>query len=93
MSNQKPIPGTNGNHYVPYNERSGKESIVYFTRDLSAKGLLKVYNRIQEHLNGKVAVKLHTGEQLLRQNIRERKFREMFCLFYFFYCIIPCRGI
>jgi uncharacterized Fe-S center protein len=48
---------------VPYNERSGKESIVYFTRDLSAKGLLKVYNRIQEHLNGKVAVKLHTGEQ------------------------------
>ena len=63
MSNQKPIPGTNGNHYVPYKERSGKESIVYFTRDLSAKGLLKVYNRIQEHLNGKVAVKLHTGEQ------------------------------
>lgn len=63
MSNQKPIPGTNGNHYVPYNERSGKESIVYFTRDLSAKGLLKVYNRIQERLNGKVAVKLHTGEQ------------------------------
>lgn len=63
MSNQKPIPGTNGNHYVPYNERSGKESIVYFTRDLSAKGLLKVYNRIQEHLNAKVAVKLHTGEQ------------------------------
>lgn len=63
MSNQKPIPGTNGNHYIPYNERSGKESIVYFTRDLSAKGLLKVYNRIQEHLNGKVAVKLHTGEQ------------------------------
>lgn len=63
MSNQKPIPGTNENHYVPYDERSGKESIVYFTRDLSAKGLLKVYNRIQEHLNGKVAVKLHTGEQ------------------------------
>ena len=63
MSNQKPIPGTNGNHYIPYNERSGKESIVYFTRDLSAKGLLKVYNRIQEYLNGKVAVKLHTGEQ------------------------------
>lgn len=63
MSNQKPIPGTNGNHYVPYDERSGKESIVYFTRDLSAKGLLKVYNRIKEHLNGKVAVKLHTGEQ------------------------------
>lgn len=63
MSNQKPIPGTNGDHYVPYKERSGKESIVYFTRDLSAEGLVKIYERIQEHVKGKVAIKLHTGEQ------------------------------
>lgn len=63
MSNQKPIPGTNGDYYVPYKERSGKESIVYFTRDLSAEGLVKIYERIQEHVKGKVAIKLHTGEQ------------------------------
>lgn len=63
MTNQKPIPGTNGNHYVPYDERTGEESIVYFTRDLSAEGLVKIYERIAEHMKGKVAVKLHTGEQ------------------------------
>ena len=63
MTNQKPIPGTNGNHYVPYDERTGEESIVYFTRDLSAEGLVKIYERIAKHMKGKVAVKLHTGEQ------------------------------
>lgn len=29
----KPQPGTGGNIYVPYEERAGNESIVYFTRD------------------------------------------------------------
>lgn len=44
-------------------ERTGKESIVYFTRDLSAEGLSKIYQRIQGHFKEKVAIKLHTGEQ------------------------------
>ena len=35
---------------------------VYFTRDISSEGLLKVYERISGALSGKVAVKLHTGE-------------------------------
>lgn len=55
-------PGTGGDHYVPYEERTGNESIVYFTRDLSEKGLRKAYEKIREHLTGKIAVKLHTGE-------------------------------
>ena len=54
--------GTGGEHYVPYNERSGAESVVYFTRDLSAAGLLKIYDRVKGQLSGKVAIKLHTGE-------------------------------
>lgn len=62
MSAQNKVPGTGGNHYVPYEERSGKESIVYFTRDLSAEGLQKIYDRISESLTGKVGIKLHTGE-------------------------------
>lgn len=53
---------TNGEVYVPYSERSGNESIVYFTRDLSAQGLKKVFEKIGAALGGKVAVKLHTGE-------------------------------
>ncbi len=56
------IPGTGGERYVPYGERTGKESVVYFTRDLSAAGLLRVFDKVKAPLGGKVAVKLHTGE-------------------------------
>lgn len=48
---------------TPMDERSGKESVVYFTRDLSAAGLKKVYEKIKSGMTGRVAVKLHTGEQ------------------------------
>jgi uncharacterized Fe-S center protein len=54
---------SDGRKYVPISERSGNESIVYFTRDLSAEGLLKVYRKVSANLTGKIAVKLHTGEQ------------------------------
>lgn len=58
-----PTPGTDGDKYVPYNQRTGNESIVYFTRDLSAKGLEKAYEKVNGNIHGKVAVKLHTGEK------------------------------
>ena len=57
------IPGVGGERYVPYEERTGNESIVYFTRDLSPEGLKKLYERVNGNICGKVAVKLHTGEQ------------------------------
>ena len=53
---------TGGERYVPYDERKGNESIVYFTRDLSAEGLKKIYEKVNGTMNGKIAVKLHTGE-------------------------------
>lgn len=56
-------PGSGGNHYIPYEERAGKESVVYFTRDLSAEGLKKIFERVNSPLTGNVAIKLHTGEQ------------------------------
>ena len=56
-------PGCNGDVYVPYEERSGNESIVYFTRELSAEGLIKAYEKVNGNITGKVGVKLHTGEQ------------------------------
>ncbi len=40
----------------------GKKAVVYFTRDLSAEGLKKIYSKINQNLTGKVAIKLHTGE-------------------------------
>lgn len=59
---QKPTPGMGGNKYVPYDERKGNESIVYFTRNLSADGLQKAYEQVCGNIVGKVGVKLHTGE-------------------------------
>lgn len=53
----------NGNRYVPYGERAGNESIVYFTRDLSAAGLRAAYESVDAGIRGKVGVKLHTGEK------------------------------
>ena len=39
-----------------------KKSQVFFTTDISAEGLLKVYSRISGNVGGKVGIKLHTGE-------------------------------
>ena len=63
MEEKKVVPGTGGDHYVPYSERSGGESVVFFTRQLSAEGLGKIYTYVQEALKGKIAIKLHTGEK------------------------------
>lgn len=62
MANQKPVPGTNGDRYIPYAERTGEESVVYFTRDLSAEGLRRIFSRVSGSLTGKTGIKLHTGE-------------------------------
>ena len=60
---QEKKAGLGGEHYIPYEERQRNESIVYFTRDLSEEGLIRLYEKIKENLTGRVAVKLHTGEQ------------------------------
>lgn len=63
MENGKAMPGTGGERYIPYEERTGDEATVYFTRDLSAQGLEKIVRRVSGQLKGKIGVKLHTGEQ------------------------------
>ena len=55
-------PGTDGNLYVPYDARTGNESIVYFTRRLSPEGLIAAYEQVSGHIGGRTGVKLHTGE-------------------------------
>ncbi len=54
---------TDTRQYVPYEERTGDESIVYFTRDLSPEGIMKAYEKVNANIKGKTAVKLHTGEK------------------------------
>ncbi|MBQ9424475.1 MAG: dihydrofolate reductase [Erysipelotrichaceae bacterium] len=52
-----------GNIYVPFEDRKGNESIVYFTRDISPAGIKKAYEKVNANICGKVAIKLHTGEK------------------------------
>ena len=63
MAQEKVTPGTDGNKYVPYEQRIGNESIVYFTRNLSAEGLINAYRQVSGRLQGRIGIKLHTGEQ------------------------------
>lgn len=62
MSEKNAVPGKGGERYIPYEERKGPESTVYFTKDLSAEGLRRIFERVSAPLSGKIAVKLHTGE-------------------------------
>ena len=39
------------------------ESIVYFSKDLSGKNITKLYKIFEGKLTGKIAVKLHSGEE------------------------------
>lgn len=40
-----------------------EKSKVYFTKDISSEGLIKIYKKLNKELTGKVAVKLHSGEK------------------------------
>jgi len=39
-----------------------RKSKVFFTRDISVDGLLKIYSKINQGMTGRVGIKLHTGE-------------------------------
>lgn len=62
MENTRIVPGKGGETYIPYEKRGGPEADVFFTRDLSAQGLRRIFRRVSGPLTGKVGVKLHTGE-------------------------------
>ncbi len=56
-------PGVGGETYIPCEDRTGAESTVYFTGDLSPEGLARIFDRVGVKLSGKVGIKLHTGEK------------------------------
>ena len=56
-------PANDGDAYVAPEARDGERSVVWFTRDLSAEGLRKAFAKVADKLDGKVAIKLHTGEK------------------------------
>ncbi|MBS3740835.1 MAG: DUF362 domain-containing protein [Candidatus Cloacimonetes bacterium] len=42
---------------------AGEESKVYYTEDISQSGLMKVFSKIEQELEGKIGVKVHFGEE------------------------------
>lgn len=50
---------------------------VYFTKELTSQGLLHLFDDLQAKLDGKVAVKLHSGEVGNQNFIRPAFFREL----------------
>lgn len=53
------------------------KSIVYFTKDISAQGLLNIYRALNKKLSGRVAVKLHSGEKGNQNYLRPEFVKEL----------------
>lgn len=53
------------------------KSKVLFTKEISPSGLVKIYEALGEKLNGKVAVKLHSGEEGNQNYLRPEFVREL----------------
>ena len=47
---------------LPTLARAAERPKVYFSRDLSAASLIRLYGKVNKDIGGKIAVKLHTGE-------------------------------
>ena len=47
---------------VPVTAGASERAKVYFTKDLSAESLLRLYRMVNQNITGNIAVKLHTGE-------------------------------
>lgn len=63
MTKANPQAPTNGSIRVPFDQRDGATSDVFFTRDLSPEGLRRAVAKVAPQLTGKTAIKLHTGEK------------------------------
>lgn len=58
---QAPVIGSE--KILPGTAQAGSHAKVYFTKNIDAAHLIKLYDMINESIYGKVAIKLHTGEQ------------------------------
>ncbi len=45
-----------------YAQTSTDSSIVYFTKDISPEGVMKIFNYVKENVKGNVGIKVHFGE-------------------------------
>lgn len=57
--------------------KSGREPVVYFTSDITPKGLMEIYERLGWNPTGKVAVKLSTGEPPASNYLRPELIKDL----------------
>ncbi|WP_371371161.1 DUF362 domain-containing protein [Sporomusa aerivorans] len=63
ITNKKNTSATSPNNNINSAIDTGTEHAkVFFTNNISTKGLIDIYSHINEGITGKVAIKLHTGE-------------------------------
>ena len=63
-----PSCGQNNNKKAQTDDENA--SVVYFTKDISPEGLIKVYEALGVEAKGRVAVKISTGESMLSNHLR-----------------------
>lgn len=54
-----------------------KKSVVYFTKDISPKNIVKLYKKLGIELKGNVAVKLHSGEEGNQNYLKPEFFKDI----------------
>ena len=50
MTIHNATPATGGDIYIPFDQREGAESVVWFTRDISPEGLRKAFAKVADKL-------------------------------------------
>ena len=60
---------------------------VYFSKNITGEEVVKLYKKLGVNLDGKVAVKVHSGE-VGNQNFIRPEFFENICIFFNRFCII-----
>ena len=63
-----PSCGQNNNKKAQTTDENA--SVVYFTKDISPEGLIKIYEALGVEAKGRVAVKISTGESMLSNHLR-----------------------
>lgn len=56
-------PASPANEQKITSANNNGKATVYFTKDISPGGLVKLYEKINQDITGKVAIKIHTGEK------------------------------
>ena len=59
-----------GKDAQPAVDPDAPQAVVYFTRDISPEGLVKIYEALGVEAKGNVAVKISTGESMLSNHLR-----------------------